>query len=149
MNTSVFSSSQIGGNGQTPSPTATSNANGIVDSSSTDNAGQGQLVGSSMDSSNAVGGNIIGVGSKVNKNSFMVYQKAKNYRLFEFVWDPSKGVITMGNSSAGVGTPVQNPNGFGIAPAGTNMSDNPFTPGKNPPLNPGQDPLQNQNQPQN
>ena len=41
-----------------------------------------------------VGGSIIGVGSKVNKKSFLWYEKAKNYRLFEFVWDPSKDVIT-------------------------------------------------------
>jgi hypothetical protein len=41
-----------------------------------------------------MGGSIIGVGSKVNKQSFLWYEKAKNYRLFEFVWDPSKDVIT-------------------------------------------------------
>jgi hypothetical protein len=144
-NTSL-SSNQLESGGQTPL-TAVGSANGIGDSSSTNNADQGQLIGGSMDSSNTVGGNIIGVGSKVNKNSFLVYQRAKNYRLFEFVWDPSKGTITMGNASDGIGTPVQNLNG--ITPAGTNMSDSPFAPGKNPPQNPGQDPLQNQNPPQN
>jgi hypothetical protein len=149
MNTSLFSSNQPGGSGQTPSLTAAGNANGTVDSSSTNNTDQGQLIGGSMDSSNTVGGNIIGVGSKVNKNSFMVYQRATNYRLFEFVWDPSKGIITTGNSSVGVGTPVQSLNDSGIAPAGTNTSDNPFTPGKNPTGNPVRDPLQNQNPPQN
>ena len=41
-----------------------------------------------------MGGSIVGVGSKVNKKSFLWYEKAKNYRLFEFVWDPSKDVIT-------------------------------------------------------
>jgi len=39
-----------------------------------------------------MGGNIIGVGSKINKRSVMIYDKAKNYRLFEFVWNPSKDV---------------------------------------------------------
>jgi len=42
------------------------------------------------DTSTIIGGNIIGVGSKINKHSIMVYEKAKNYRLFEFIWDPSK-----------------------------------------------------------
>jgi len=60
-----------------------------------------------MDASNTIGGNIIGVGSKVNKKSFLWYQKAKNYRLFEFVWDPSKD-MAMGAASRGIGTPVQN-----------------------------------------
>src|SRR5882762_6381785 len=46
--------------------------------------------GSNSDTSTIIGGNIIGVGSKVNKRSIMVYEKAKNYRLFEFIWDPSK-----------------------------------------------------------
>lgn len=101
-----------------------------------------------MDSSNTFGGNIIGVGSKVDKNSFVVYQKAKNYRLFEFVWDPSKGISTMGNASAGIGTPIQNLNG--ITPAGTNNASGlPFTPGSNPIQNPVQNPLSNQIPPQN
>ena len=37
-----------------------------------------------------VGGKVIGVGSKVNKQSIKVYETAKNYRLFEFYWDPAK-----------------------------------------------------------
>ena len=40
-----------------------------------------------------MGGNIIGVGSKVNKRSVTVYDKATNYRLFEFVWNPSKDLM--------------------------------------------------------
>src|SRR5712664_3953011 len=36
--------------------------------------------GSSSDTSTIIGGNIIGVGSKINKRSIMVYEKAKNYR---------------------------------------------------------------------
>ncbi len=147
MNASSFSSNQLGSSGQTGPLTTAGNPNGIVGSSSTSGADQGQLIGGSMDSINIIGGNIIGVGSKVNKNSFIVYQRAKNYRLFEFVWDPSKGVIPVGNASPSVGTPAQNLNG--IAPVGTNLSDSPLTPGNNPMPNPGQDPLRNENPPQN
>jgi hypothetical protein len=55
-----------------------------------------------------MGGNIIGVGSKVNKRSVIVYDKAKNYRLFEFVWNPSKDLANALNAN-GVQTaiPVQ------------------------------------------
>ncbi len=148
MNTSLFGSNQLGGLGQTTSLTANGNANGVAGNSPTNAAGQGQLNGGYMDSSNTFGGNIIGVGSKVDKNSFMVYQRAKNYRLFEFVWDPSRGISTMGNASAGIGTPIQNLNG--ITPAGTNNASGlPFTPGSNPIQNPVQDPLNNQIPPQN
>jgi type II secretory pathway pseudopilin PulG len=63
-----------------------------------------------MDASNTIGGNIIGVGSKINKKSFLWYQKAKNYNRFEFIWDPSKDVA-VGGASRGIGTPVQNMNG--------------------------------------
>jgi hypothetical protein len=148
MSTSLSGSNQLGGSGQTTSLTSAGNANGVAGNSSTNGADQGQLNGGYMDSSNTFGGNIIGVGSKVNKSSFLVYQRAKNYRLFEFVWDPSKGAVTVGNASAGIGTPVQGLNG--ITPVGTNnTSDFPIAPGSNPTQNPVQDPLRNQNPPQN
>jgi len=44
----------------------------------------------SGDTPTIVGGNIIGVGSKINKASIMVYEQADNYRLFEFIWNPAK-----------------------------------------------------------
>jgi uncharacterized membrane protein YgcG len=58
-----------------------------------------------------VGGNIIGVGSKINQHSIRVYEKAKNYLLFEFVYNPAKdaaGAIQQLNApgSGGIGTPV-------------------------------------------
>jgi hypothetical protein len=91
-----------------------------------------------MDSSNTIGGNIIGVGSKINRSSFMWYQKAKNYRQFEFIWDPSKD-LGMGGASRGIGTPVQNLNGTN--PSGTNPNSmNPTGTGTG--LNPGQNPSQ-------
>jgi hypothetical protein len=95
------------------------------------------LVGA-MDASNTIGGNIIGVGSKVNKKSFLIYEHAKNYRQFEFIWDPSKDT-TVGRASAGIGTPIQN--STGMSPAGSsNTPNSPFSSSPNP--------GQNINQPQ-
>jgi len=53
-----------------------------------------------------MGGNIIGVGSKINQRSLMVYEKAKNYRQFEFIWDPSKDVMTFGSTPPAGSTPL-------------------------------------------
>jgi hypothetical protein len=69
-----------------------------------------------------MGGNIIGVGSKINKRSVIVYDKAKNYRLFEFVWNPSKDLMNALGQGTQVGTPTApgqgQTGGFG-QPAGT------------------------------
>jgi len=56
-----------------------------------------------------VGGNIIGVGSKVNQKSIIWYDKAKNYRQFEFIWDPSKEPVSGGSNAGVVGIPGQVP----------------------------------------
>ncbi len=80
-----------------------------------------------------VGGNIIGVGSKVNQKSIIWYDKAKNYRQFEFIWDPSKEPVNGGANAGVVGIPGQIPQngsnsifgnggsngGFGQQPGGT------------------------------
>jgi len=75
-----------------------------------------------------MGGNIIGVGSKVNKRSVMIYDKAKNYRLFEFVWNPSKDLSNALNQQ--IGAPNQNPkatgqgqSGFGFGPQNTQQNN--------------------------
>lgn len=84
-----------------------------------------------------IGGNIIGVGSKINKKSFMWLDKAKNYRQFEFVWDPSVdsvsgqrlGQIPQNSSPSGNAVNSVNP-----LPS-QNMGQNPTPdPGANPPL---------------
>jgi len=98
-----------------------------------------------MDASSVIGGNIIGVGSKVNQKSIMWYEKAKNYRQFEFIWDPSKDMM-VGGASGGIGTPVQNMNTTNPAGAtglsGTNPSPSP-SPQQNANPNGNQDvPLQ-------
>jgi hypothetical protein len=124
----------LASNNQSTNSNAT-NGGANAEDSSTDMSQPHSLAGP-MDSSNTIGGNIIGVGSKVNKKSFLVYEKAKNYRLFEFIWDPSKD-LTVGRSSTGIGTPIQNMNG--VNPAGT-TTNSPFSTG----MNPGQNPNQNQ-----
>jgi hypothetical protein len=91
------------------------------------------------DTPTIIGGNIIGVGSKINKRSIMVYDKAKNYRLFEFIWDPSKDNIGVGQPGMQTGT------GFGQTPGQTPFGQQPGQGPGNPPQNPPQPP---QNPPQ-
>jgi hypothetical protein len=129
---------------------------GSSSTSSTDNSGQpvdpaadpylNPKVTDLPDTSNVVGGNIIGVGSKVNQHSIKVYEKAKNYLLFEFIWNPAKDAAAAlqqlnAPGSQGIGTPVgtgQNP--FGQTPGpGTSLGA---------PSPPSQPPTQPQNPPQ-
>jgi hypothetical protein len=82
-----------------------------------------------------MGGNIIGVGSKINQSSIAVYEKAKNYKQFEFIWDPSKDAIVLGGAAGPqIGTPAGQP--AQSSPFGTsnNPTSNPNSPGA--PLNP-------------
>ena len=80
-----------------------------------------------------MGGNIIGVGSKINQSSITVYEKAKNYKQFEFIWDPSKDAIVLGGGAGPqIGTPAGQPGQSG--PFGTPGNANPNSPGA--PLNP-------------
>jgi hypothetical protein len=77
----------------------------------------------SGDAPTIIGGNIVGVGSKINKHSIQVYEKAKNYLLFEFVWNPAKdaaAAIQQLNApgSGGLGTPIGAP-ATGQAPGTT------------------------------
>jgi hypothetical protein len=88
-----------------------------------------------------MGGNIIGVGSKINRGSVIVYDQAKNYRQFEFIWDPSKDPLTIGGSSTpqnGI-LPGTQPNQS--APFGPAGAANPAT------TTPGMQPGTPQNQP--
>jgi len=47
------------------------------------------------DSPTLIGGQIVGVGSKVNRKSIMTYHGARNYKHFEFVWDPLQGLALL------------------------------------------------------
>jgi hypothetical protein len=114
----------------------------------------------STDTSTIIGGNIIGVGSKIDRGSVIVYEKATNYHLFEFIWDPSKDAIGIGGGTgAQIGTPAgqtpgqgpgqgfgssfgqpaQNPLGTQPAPGGNNPN-NPMP--QQPPLSPSGPPQQ-------
>jgi hypothetical protein len=86
-----------------------------------------------------IGGNIIGVGSKINKSSIIVYEKAKNYRLFEFIWNPSRDNLGVGQPGMQTGT------GLGGQPIGVGS---PGSPGQQPGQNPTT-PQANPQQPQN
>ncbi|HVH72555.1 MAG TPA: hypothetical protein VNB49_15790 [Candidatus Dormibacteraeota bacterium] len=95
-----------------------------------------------------MGGNIIGVGSKISKKSVMVYDHAKNYRLFEFIWDPSKDTFGLGQpglqTGTGLGQPVGQPIGqpAGQSPFGQQPGQNPANPQQNPAQQPPQNPQQ-------
>jgi hypothetical protein len=95
------------------------------------------------DPTTVIGGNIIGVGSKINHSSIVVYDKAKNYKQFEFIWDPSKDAITIGGAAGPqIGTPAGLPTQstpFGTSPGSpTSNPNNPNSPfGPNGPQQPG------------
>jgi hypothetical protein len=110
--------------------------------------GDPALQPASLSDSPVMGGNIIGVGSKVNQRSIIWFEKAKNYRQFEFVWDPSVDALTGArpgmNTNTG-GNPFGNPGGTNNNSPfsnGTNPNPNP-----NPPQNPGLNPDPNGNPP--
>ena len=101
------------------------------------------------ETSTIIGGNIIGVGSKISAPSVMVYEKAKNYHLFEFIWDPSKDTTIAGQAPLQTGTGLgqnigTNPSPFGQQPGATNPNPGqptapgnataPGTPSPAPPL---------------
>jgi len=87
------------------------------------------------DSATVIGGNIIGVGSKINHSSILVYEKAKNYKQFEFIWDPAKDTIAVGGAAGPqIGTPAGQPGQS--TPFGSSPTSNPgtqFGPGQPPP----------------
>src|SRR5882762_851275 len=68
------------------------------------------------DAPTIIGGNIIGVGSKVNKSSIIVYDKARNYHLFEFIWDPSKDTFGVGQPGLQTGTGLGQQGGQDVSP---------------------------------
>src|SRR5271157_5846325 len=144
---SMMGSSGFGNNAT--NPTGQPSANG-ENPEGTD-ATSGQVPAGPVETPVIIGGNIIGVGSKVNKKSFRWYDKAKNYREFEFVWDPSKdtagGVGAPGQMGPGLGTPIGGQNGISPVSSGfgPNQNQNPApTPPSQPPAGPpeGGPPLQ-------
>jgi hypothetical protein len=122
------------------------NAAGSANSGAAANATSTDASGTTPDTSDAaseallasdpitvMGGNIIGVGSTVNQRSIIVYEKAKNYKQFEFIWDPSKDAIVLGGAAGPqIGTPAGQPSNS--SPFGQRNDANPNSPGS--PMNP-------------
>jgi hypothetical protein len=112
--------------------------NGETEGPIADDAANQTLLAS--DPPQIMGGNIIGVGSKINHASVLVYDKAKNYRQFEFIWDPSKDAITVGGAPGpqpglpGAQPAPSNP----VLPGGANAPVTPPEPAPLPPDNPPQ-----------
>ena len=118
--------------------------------STTDQMSTPQAIAAADVTTDIVGGNIIGVGSKVNKKSIIWYDKAKNYRQFEFIWDPSKEPVNGGANAGVIGIPPDVPqngsnslfsspggnSGFGQQPGGVTTGN----PGPGQPGMPGQPP---------
>jgi hypothetical protein len=122
-----------------------------TDASSTDPSGSSSAAADeeallASDPITIMGGNIIGVGSKINHSSIIIYETAKNYKRFEFIWDPSVNPITVvGAASAQVGvpagqpssaTPLASPPGPAANPNSPSTSSNPEPVLQEPPTTP-------------
>jgi len=127
-----------GTTGSPPGTTTTGIAPGVP-GSPTGTAGTDPQAVPTGDTPTIVGGNIIGVGSKINQPSVMVFEKAQNYRMFEFVWNPSAD-LGVGAAGPQIGAPGTQPGILGQPPAGAPPNPmNPQTPPTAvPPPNPSQ-----------
>jgi hypothetical protein len=113
---------------QAPGSTGTGTAAQGTDATGTGADPQAVPMG---DTPTLVGGSIIGVGSKINQRSIIVFEKAHNYRLFEFIWDPSKDLGIAGAPGQQIGMPAGAP---GQNPAGMQPPQpNPLNPPAAPP----------------
>jgi hypothetical protein len=117
-----------GTTGSTPGATGTGTA---AQGTDTTGAGTDPQAAPMGDTPTLVGGSIIGIGSKINQPSIIVFEKAHNYRLFEFIWDPSKDLGIAGAPGQQIGTPAGTPgqNPTGLQPP----QQNPLNPPPSPP----------------
>src|SRR5215467_13055859 len=109
---------QIMGNNAGIAPVGAPNSQAALDGQSADTTEPGGATDGDLADSAAneallntepttiMGGNVIGIGSRINQRSLMVYDKAKNYRQFEFIWDPSKDVMVVGSTPPAGSTPL-------------------------------------------
>jgi len=90
-----------------------------------------------------IGGNIIGVASKVKQSSLRVYDGGNTYELWEFIWNPQQQIAIPGQGQQGVGANPNNPTGPTTAPGVPLPGQTPT--GTPPPANPpdGTQPPQN------
>jgi len=98
----------------------------------------------------ALGGNIIGVGSKIKQNSIRVYLGGDTYQQWEFIWNPTGQIAVPGQAPVNPNAnPTAAPNGAnpnGANSNGTNPNGN--NPNGNNPNGPdGQQPPQQNQQP--
>ncbi|HEY6129501.1 MAG TPA: hypothetical protein VIW23_15105 [Candidatus Acidoferrum sp.] len=113
--------------------TTATDASGTPNDAASEAANEALLA---SDPTTVIGGNIIGVGSKVNHSSIYVYEKAKNYKQFEFIWDPSKDAIVIGGAGQQIGTPAGQPGQstpFGTSPNSNSNPNSPTQPQPGPP----------------
>lgn len=124
---SAFGSSSFG-NGQRGGRGAIGATGSFSKSSSDDPFGSQSLSTGVGSDGTIVGGNIIGVASKIDKSSIRVYDGGTTYREWEFIYDPSKDRTTVGQPGTQIGTPIGAP--------GTNPKvdpNSPFRRGRRPP----------------
>lgn len=124
-----------GGVGQTSQqpgqPTNNSATPGVSTSSLAD--AQPQPLGSDM-----IGGNIIGVGSKIKQPSFRVYLGGDTYQQWEFIWNPVQQVAIPGQLVGPIApTGVVTPNGTPAQPGAPTGSQPPATASPTTPGQPG------------
>ena len=82
-----------------------------------------------------LGGNIIGVGSKIKKPSLRVYLGGDTYQQWEFMWNPTGQIAVPGQTPVNPNAnPTAAPNGTNPnTPDGQQPQQNPQTPGVNVP----------------
>lgn len=106
--------SATGQTGATGSTGATGAGTGAGTGATGAGPGIVQTTPGTLGSGPVLGGNIIGVGSKVAKTSIKVYNGAQIYRDWEFLWDPTQDAIQQGQpgvSGPQPGTPAGQPQG--------------------------------------
>jgi hypothetical protein len=104
---SLFGSGSQTSPGTTATPTGMGTGTGATGTTTpTGLSPDAQQAALDSDPPTIVGGNIIGVGSKINHSSIMVYQQATNYKLFEFIWNPSQDIATISTGGAPIGAPA-------------------------------------------
>jgi hypothetical protein len=126
------SSFNNGGNLNAANPQGQTTDQGTQSGVSSDSVLTPQSIGNSNGLSDVIGGNIIGVGSKVDKASIIWYDKAKNYRQFEFIWDPSKEPVNGGVAGGIIGVPSGPAPGTPLPGSGNNPPAGQAPPGQMP-----------------
>jgi type II secretory pathway pseudopilin PulG len=100
---------QVPGSGGSSSSSGSSSSGSMFDN-------QPQSLGGAT-----MGGNIIGVGSKVDRSSLRVYLGAANYKDWEFIWNPLSLRAAPGQTPVNPNAPGSAPNGLQAPPPTVNV----------------------------